>query len=182
MGRSSPHKTNLSHTKKGRPGMATLCPSGRDIARAEVAQGTPTHSHISPSILGRESRRCSRDTYPAACVTNYTSIGRCVVAGPVVDAVLVHCLQPAFGFDVSGEGSQARPVRLEMLHRWRRVEGLHTSLGGVPREQKMLKGRLPNIAPSILVYEDMSSLVQWSTPCVCTASSLRCFLMAGVGV
>ena len=35
--------------------------SGRGTARAEDAQGTPTQSHISPSILVYEEEGCSRD-------------------------------------------------------------------------------------------------------------------------
>jgi len=52
--------------------------SGRGTTRAEDAQGTPTQSHISPSILvyEDESRRCSRDTYPGSYITKYTSIRR----------------------------------------------------------------------------------------------------------
>ena len=39
--------------------------------RAEDAHGTPTQSHVSPSILEYE-----RDTYPESYITKYTSIRR----------------------------------------------------------------------------------------------------------
>jgi len=41
----------------GRGTTRAWCPSGRGTTRAEDAQGTPTQSHISPSILVYEDNR-----------------------------------------------------------------------------------------------------------------------------
>ena len=50
--------------------VAYTCVSGRGTTRAEDAQGTPTQSHTSPSILMNKDRHVKRGCVEACCVAD----------------------------------------------------------------------------------------------------------------